>query len=125
MGLITKSQKLGPQASNSLGFAHCRGPFTSPGWGPKKLIMLAQMGCASSPIQPQYLQPTLAMLFVNKKLLGAHPRNLVPSMGTRATRVLREHSQVTLKKWQCAPDTSWAEVARMRITWYVFEGVHE
>ena len=36
MGLLTKSQKLGPGASNSLGFAHRRGPFISPGWVPQK-----------------------------------------------------------------------------------------
>ena len=46
MGLLTKSQKLGLTASNSLGFAHWRGPFASPGWVPKKFIMAAQRGCA-------------------------------------------------------------------------------
>jgi len=77
------------------------------------------------PIQPQYLQPTLAMIFVNKKLLSAHPRNLFPSKGTGVTRLPREHSQVALKQRRYAPDTSWMEVERMRITWYVFEGLHE
>jgi hypothetical protein len=33
----TKSQKLGLRASNSLGFAHWRGPFASPGWVPQKV----------------------------------------------------------------------------------------
>jgi hypothetical protein len=36
-GLLTKSQKLGLRASNSLGFAHWRGPFASPGWVPQKV----------------------------------------------------------------------------------------
>jgi hypothetical protein len=37
MGLLTKSQKLGLTASNSLQFAHQGGPFPSPGWAPKKV----------------------------------------------------------------------------------------
>jgi hypothetical protein len=37
MGLLTKSQKLGPAASNSLQFAHQGGPFALPGWVPKKV----------------------------------------------------------------------------------------
>ena len=54
------------------------------------------------------------MIFVNKKLIA----------GTRATRLPREHRQVTLKKLHDAPDTSWMEVETTRITWYVFEALY-
>jgi hypothetical protein len=37
MGLLTKSQKLGLTASNSLQFAHQGGPFALPGWVPQKV----------------------------------------------------------------------------------------
>jgi hypothetical protein len=37
VGFLTKSQKLGLKASDSLRFAHSGGPFASPGWVPQKV----------------------------------------------------------------------------------------
>jgi hypothetical protein len=54
------------------------------------------------------------MIFVNKKLIA----------DARATRLPREHRQVTLKNLHCAPDTSWMEVETTKITWYVFEALY-